>query len=632
MTENELKRQYEEEMVLYDQYQKEVGSQEAEPIAEVPPYSDTGMDTLSDAAVSIPQGITSWADEIQAGAQALGRTPELANPAAFEGMPQSEGPSFMEKFDEEVKPIRERLSLARERSPWASAGTELATGIGTAFIPGLGAGKLSSAAGMIGRGAVEGLGTSNDKMSMEGLTNTGIGAGLGAGGALVSGGLKKLSTVDPNAVRANILGAGSSEFKEISLKERKAIAQELKDMGLFQNNKVDFSVSEGKFVSRGKSLENIEKPVREKLFERLDSATAKIQDEKMALLGKHSNDTIDLEDLEKGLEAVVEKYSKKATDMPGRKETAEELKRKIIEDILEDLEEEGLDHVTIGMVERAKQRISEDVGNYGKNPSLQKTPDTAQLYQSMYTEINKKLRNQLGNTKYAKYNDMQQKMLTAKTDLSKSIASENANKASAGWGGWGNKIMNATIGSPEAGLGIANTAETLQKVPFRQGMRGLRTGVQEAPFESIRQLDPSIPEYLQRPNDRTPQSQGSTMITPKQMVQYRIPRTTQGILDNKEMVMGKLIQNGIPDEMIEMVAQALDSDQEALSDIAPLIISQFPTLFEKSKYQVFDGIIAPTDRPKAADAISKKEDMNSIQRAKAINDINKSGKFPQELA
>jgi hypothetical protein len=121
------------------------------------------------------------------------------------------------------------------------------------------------------------------------------------------------------------------------------------------------------------------------------------------------------------------------------------------------------------------------------------------------------------------------------------------------------------------------------------------------------------------------------MITPKQMVQYRIPRTTQGILDNKEMVMGKLIQNGIPDEMIEMVAQALDSDQEALSDIAPLIISQFPTLFEKSKYQVFDGVIAPTDRPKAADAISKKEDMNSIQRAKAINDINKSGKFPQEL-
>jgi predicted nucleic acid-binding protein len=122
------------------------------------------------------------------------------------------------------------------------------------------------------------------------------------------------------------------------------------------------------------------------------------------------------------------------------------------------------------------------------------------------------------------------------------------------------------------------------------------------------------------------------MITPKQMINYKIPRSTQGILDNKEMVMGKLIQNGVPDELINTIAQALDTDSEDIANIAPLIVAQFPNIFEKSKYQVFDGVIASTERAKAADAISKREDMDSVQRARAINGINKSGKFPQELA
>lgn len=136
--------------------------------------------------------------------------------------------------------------------------------------------------------------------------------------------------------------------------------------------------------------------------------------------------------------------------------------------------------------------------------------------------------------------------------------------------------------------------------------------------------------YKMFPN-LNPENKGS-MITPKQMINYKIPRSTQGILDNKEMVMGKLIQNGVPDELVNTIAQALDTDSEDIANIAPMIVAQFPHIFEKSKYQVFDGVIASTERAKAADAISKREDMNSVQRAKAINGINKSGKFPQELA
>jgi hypothetical protein len=69
-----------------------------------------------------------------------------------------------------------------------------------------------------------------------------------------------------------------------------------------------------------------------------------------------------------------------------------------------------------------------------------------------------------------------------------------------------------------------------------------------------------------------------------------------------------------------------------LADIAPLLTTQFPTLFEKSKYKVFDGIIVDAaDKARIADAISKRKDLDSITRARAINDVNLSGKYPEGL-
>jgi hypothetical protein len=57
-----------------------------------------------------------------------------------------------------------------------------------------------------------------------------------------------------------------------------------------------------------------------------------------------------------------------------------------------------------------------------------------------------------------------------------------------------------------------------------------------------------------------------------------------------------------------------------------------PLLFEDSKYNVFDGkFLDPNDRAKAADDISRRDDLNSIERARMINKINKSGEVPEGL-
>jgi len=121
-------------------------------------------------------------------------------------------------------------------------------------------------------------------------------------------------------------------------------------------------------------------------------------------------------------------------------------------------------------------------------------------------------------------------------------------------------------------------------------------------------------------------------IDPREIVKYRLPTTTRGILEDKERVLAKLAQNKIPPEVIDTVAQALNEDQGSVADIAPLLMTQFPTLFTKSQYKVFDGkFIDPNDKAKAADSISKRDDLNSIQRAKMINQINKKNEMPEGI-
>lgn len=604
---------------------------------------DFDPDTLSDVAVSIPQGITTFADEIEARYKAGGDE---------------------QAYETNVKGIRDRLALARDRSPIAAPLTELATGVGTSLVPGIGAGKLTSVGAQVIRGGVEGLGTAEDKFSEEGAINAGLGMGTSALGSLVSGAFKKLTTANPNKIRANVLGANSSQFKEIGIKEREQIAKELNKMGLFGKTKMLFDPVKGKFVSVGKTLDNLEKPARDTILSRLDDAGNQIQKEKMRILGKYAQQPIDIEDIRAGLDDVVQIYSKKGTDMSGRAAQATKIRDAIIEDITEDSRLDDGFEVTVETIERAKQRLSNDVGNYGKNPLLQKTPDEAQIYQNMYASINKKLRAALNNTKYADFNDMQHKMLTAKADVIGAIAAEDGMKAQAGWGGWFNKIANETLGSPEAGLGMARASEILQKPGIKQGMKYLaRPAVNEAPFSTIRYFDTSIPNNVEvpfapeeqmeeteaaplsgygQPNGIKPafgkgqynpisrkyNSLGSDEMAPMQIAKTRLPRTTEGLLQNKDLVIQKMILSGADDEMIDTMTQALNEDPESLDAIAPLMTMQFPTAFEKSKYNMFNGkILDPNERAKAADETSKREDIGSIQKAKIISELNKTGKY-----
>jgi hypothetical protein len=215
-------------------------------------------------------------------------------------------------------------------------------------------------------------------------------------------------------------------------------------------------------------------------------------------------------------------------------------------------------------------------------------------------------------------NSLQQKLYTTKIDLKKAIASEKPTF----------KLTDPTswMSSPEAQLDIARAAEVMNMPGLKQLKRPLGMGTAEAPFGAIRYLDPSMPEQNQRP---TP----LINFSPREIIDFRIPRSTNGILEQKDKVLAKFVQKGLPDEMAETLTMALNGNPDDLSDIMPLIMTQFPEAFEKSKYKTFDGrFVDPNDKARAADSISKREDINSIQRAKMISKINKTGEVPEGMA
>jgi len=205
----------------------------------------------------------------------------------------------------------------------------------------------------------------------------------------------------------------------------------------------------------------------------------------------------------------------------------------------------------------------------------------------------------------------------------------------------GERLMDSTLNHPSMSIlrsGISKATET----PASQfGMGVLKrmapegfvqdTGEYPVPQEEVPQ---EIPQYNVVPKSfsgvmRNPSSIG---FSPKEIINYRIPRTTQGIVENKDRVLAKLVQNGVPDQMVDTISHALNGNVEDLGNIAPLLLTQFPNMFERSKYKVFDGaFIDPNDKAKAADSISKRDDLNSIQRAKMINQINKKNEMPEGM-
>jgi hypothetical protein len=582
--------------------------------------------TAKDVITTAPQGITTWADEIQAMAQAGGKK-----------VLGAEEP-FMDIYGQDVSQLRQDIGAARERSPWATSIGEAGVGIGTALLPGAlaakgiggmaalantaAAGRFGGIGGMALRGGVEGMGAAESMDPYEmGIYGAG-GAALGTAGGLATKGIKAITTQSPERIRAGVLGAKTSQFQEIGGKEREALAKELNEMGLFQKTKAQFDVGQGKWVSKGSALENIEAPTRDKLLTRVDDAFKSTQNEKKKIFAREfAKPVINPQGIVRNLNIVGEEWANKRSGIQPRLDIAQKEIQQIFDDLTYKVNKSPNKILTIEMLEEAKQRLDEDVRKIGKDPLLNKVEDMSDLYSSIYKTINESLQFEIPDPAYKKLNSIQSKLYTAKTDLKKAIASESPKFSPTNIDTW--------FQSPESQLDIARAAEVMNMPGLKQMKTPLRTGTSELPFAALRFIDPSIPMPSEQGPYRAPQSIG---FSPKDIINFKIPRNTQAIMENKDMVLAKLVQQGADPAMVDAITEGLNGTGKEVSKAIPFIINQMPLLFEDTKYNVFDGkFLDPNDRAKAADDISKRDDLNSIQRAKMINKINKTGEMPEGL-
>jgi hypothetical protein len=583
--------------------------------------------TAKDVITTAPQGVTTWADEIQAMAQAGGKK-----------ILGAEEP-LMDIYGQDVSQLRQDIGAARERSPWATTIGEAGVGIGSALLPGalaakgiggLGAlaantaaaGRFSGIGGMALRGGVEGMGAAESMDPYEMGTYGLGGAALGTAGALATKGIKAITTQSPERIRAGVLGAKTSQFQEIGSKEREALAKELHDMGLFQKTKAEFDTSKGKWIPKGSALENIELPTRDKLLNRVKDAFESTQEQKKKIFAREfAKPVINPEGIAKNLDNIAEEWANRRSGIEPRLEIANKEIKQIFDDLNYKVRKSKDKILTIEMLEEAKQRLDEDVRKIGKDPLLNKVEDMSDLYIDIYKTINESLQFEIPDPAYAKLNSIQSKLYTAKTDLKKAIASESPKFSPTNLDTW--------FQSPESQLDIARAAEVMNMPGLKQIKTPLRTATSELPYAALRFIDPSIPMPSDQGPYRAPQSIG---FSPKDIINFKIPRNTQAIMENKDMVLAKLVQQGADPAMVDAITEGLNGTGKEVSKAIPFIINQMPLLFEDSKYNVFDGkFLDPNDRAKAADDISRRDDLNSIERARMINKINKSGEVPEGL-
>jgi hypothetical protein len=184
-------------------------------------------------------------------------------------------------------------------------------------------------------------------------------------------------------------------------------------------------------------------------------------------------------------------------------------------------------------------------------------------------------------------------------------------------------------------------ADLAQKFPILEtaeaGAKTLRDEYVTSNPETIQQQpdQSNMPKWMNSPaafpkafSGRSPQSLGITNMTPMQVAKMKLPRSTKGLLENKELVIAKLAMNNVPDDLIKTVSHALNNNPAAVEKLGGMVVSMFPGLFEDSKYALFDGkLVNPQEAALVNKDVKKDEKLTSIQKAKIRSRVNDKGEY-----
>lgn len=122
-------------------------------------------------------------------------------------------------------------------------------------------------------------------------------------------------------------------------------------------------------------------------------------------------------------------------------------------------------------------------------------------------------------------------------------------------------------------------------------------------------------------HSRDPQSVGLD-----RMMKMRLPRSTEQIMQYPNVLITKVAMLA-PQHLDTLQAAIEMDDQEALSAILPAIAEEVPTLFERDKYNRFDGVIPKGLRLNASMDVENDPNLSPQEKAKLRSKINSQGRI-----
>lgn len=546
------------------------------------------------------------------------------------------------EYERERDILKKQLEEKREKYPYVGALAE-ATGA-TAATMATPFAKAYPVAAELLSSVLQGAGEANtlEDVPREAAKSAAISSGMMAGGKL----LKEAVFDDPTKIMTRSIGVRSKDVKGNPNANVIKSVKRLEDAGFFKQGEVGISPGKFKFERSAKNLMGLFKPqTLDSLLERAEKNISVLKSRNENLLKGKKIPSIELQrSLMRGVEEFT--YDPLGVDVEARYNLAKEIQDVFLKDLKDKTGWKMGQPIPALDVEQAKRALD----NYLGDPAFEKKATDLGINAESMMKFRTKLDDLLdlqkvGGDEYRKNNDLMHDLINVRDiirskeardyldtgsgqiDL-RSIPTKMLEAISPTWADIGRADISKMSETP-MGKFVGQTLRQLPVQKFTQTVGNMPEGgmpqeenlVMEAPQKRGYDFSGAKPAF------RTPQG----FSEPDQIMTKDLPRNSEDWVKNKEFVLQKLAASQVTPELIDAAFEAMNRRHGDLKSIIGRIALERPEIFIPSKYNMVDGVILdPNERAKAADDMSKRDDVGSIQKAKIIRELNKTGKWVGE--
>ena len=220
-----------------------------------------------------------------------------------------------------------------------------------------------------------------------------------------------------------------------------------------------------------------------------------------------------------------------------------------------------------------------------------------------------------------------------------------------------------TRGKDAADAIVAKGIDTLGNFS-KQGPRLAPQAIRETRDEPISVNTPYAERLMMEKKNRAPQgsfnampaSERISLNMPKELMKTKIPRTSEGLKEYSQLfklkiaqeadniVRDRMIKGGIdPESQDPMAIQraateiyknvntVIEEHPDELPTMLPVWIDQYPSMFEKDRYNRIDGVVPNSMQPLVREEIRKNPHISNVDRISQLDLLNRSGEYTDPM-